>query len=72
MYFAGIFFPLHNLGWLGSALERLPLSVHVEIFRAALGQGPSAPVLTLFLTAAYAVLGIGVAAYAFRRRIGRG
>ena len=72
MYFAGIFFPLHNLGCLGSVLERLPLSVHVEIFRAALGQGPSAPILTLFLTVAYAVLGIGVAAYAFRKRIGRG
>jgi ABC-2 type transport system permease protein len=72
MYFAGIFFPLHNLGWLGSVLARLPLSVHVEVFRAAIGQGPSAPPLTLAITAAYAVLGIGIAAYAFRRRIGHG
>ncbi|MFD9686364.1 ABC transporter permease [Kitasatospora sp. NPDC059146] len=72
MYFAGIFFPLGNLGWLGKVMERLPLSVHVDVFRAALGQGPSPSGLTLALTAVYAVGGCALAAYAFRRRIGRG
>lgn len=72
MYFAGVFFPLHNLGTVGEILERLPLSVHVDVFRAATGEGPSPSAATLLLTAAYALLTVGVAAFAFRRRIGRG
>ncbi|KUN04954.1 ABC transporter [Streptomyces yokosukanensis] len=72
MYFAGVFFPLQNLGTLGKVLAKLPLSVHVEVFRAATGQGPSPSALTLSLTVAYALLTVGVAAFAFRRRIGHG
>ncbi len=71
MYFAGIFFPLRNLGVLGEVLERLPLSVHVDIFRTATGQGSTPSVLSIVLTVGYAVLGVGVAASVFRRRIGR-
>lgn len=71
MYFAGVFFPLDNLHWLGDLMARLPLSVHVEIFRAALGQGPDPSWLTNGITAAYAVFGVAIAAYVFRRRIGR-
>lgn len=70
MYFAGIFFPLRNLGALGEVLERLPLSVHVEVFRAATGQGSTPSVLPIALTVGYAVLAVGVAASVFRRRIG--
>jgi ABC-2 type transport system permease protein len=72
MYFAGIFFPLQNLATLGEILARLPLSVHVDTFRAATGQGPSPSAVVVALTVAYAVVGIGLAAYVFRRRIGHG
>ncbi|MEU3205801.1 ABC transporter permease [Streptomyces cyaneofuscatus] len=72
MYFAGVFFPLGNLGWVGEVMERLPLSVNVELFRAATGQGPSASGEALVLAVGYAVVAVAVAAYAFRRRIGRG
>ncbi|MFF2408093.1 ABC transporter permease [Streptomyces sp. NPDC058092] len=72
MYFAGVFFPLQNLGWVGDVMERLPLSVDVELFRAATGQGPSASGEALALAVGYAVVAVVVSAYAFRRRIGRG
>ncbi|MFJ7769635.1 ABC transporter permease [Streptomyces sp. NPDC097107] len=72
MYFAGVFFPLGNLGWVGDVMERLPLSVNVELFRAATGQGPAASGEAVALAAGYAVAAVAVAAYAFRRRIGRG
>ncbi|WP_327680873.1 ABC transporter permease [Streptomyces sp. NBC_00467] len=72
MYFAGVFFPLKNLGWVGDVMERLPLSVNVELFRAATGQGPSPSVEIVTLAVAYAVVAVGVSAYAFRQRIGRG
>ncbi|MEN8655041.1 ABC transporter permease [Streptomyces sp. 21So2-11] len=72
MYFAGVFFPLQNLGWVGDVMERLPLSVNVELFRAATGQGPSASGEALALAVGYAVVAVVVSAYAFRRRIGRG
>lgn len=71
LYFAGVFFPLENLGFVGEVLERLPLSVHVDMFRAATGEGPPASGALTGLTVAYAVIGIGLAAYLFRRRIGR-
>lgn len=72
MYFAGVFFPLQNLGWVGDVMERLPLSVNVELFRAATRQGPSASGEALALAVGYAVVAVVVSAYAFRRRIGRG
>lgn len=72
MYFAGIFFPLQNLGTVGDVMERLPVSINVELFRAATGQGPTPSVETLTLAVAYAVVAVGVAAFAFRQRIGRG
>ncbi len=72
MYFAGIFFPLRNLGTLGSVFERLPLAVHVEVFRAATGEGPSVSVLSLVLAVTYALLAVGIASFAFRWRIGHG
>ncbi len=72
MYFAGIFFPLQNLGWVGEVLERLPLSVNVELFRATTGQGPDPSGWTVLLALAYAVVAIGAAAYFFRQRVGRG
>lgn len=72
MYFAGVFFPLQNLAWVGDVMERLPLSVNVELFRAATGQGPAPSAATLTLAIAYAVAAVGLSAYAFRQRIGRG
>lgn len=72
MYFAGIFFPLENLDWVGKILAKFPLSVHVEVFRAALGQGPDPSGVTVAITALYGLGAIVVAAYAFRRSIGRG
>lgn len=70
MYFAGVFFPLQNLGMLGEVLRRLPLSVHVEVFRGATGTDSSPSAVLLALTVGYAVLAVGIAAYVFRRRIG--
>ena len=71
MYFAGIFFPLDNLGALGDVFERLPLSVHVDIFRAATSPDVSATGASV-LAVAYSFLALSVAAWAFRRRIGHG
>ncbi|EPH06179.1 hypothetical protein HMPREF1531_00828 [Propionibacterium sp. oral taxon 192 str. F0372] len=71
MYFAGIFYPLTNLDWVGEIMARLPLSAHVEIFRAALGQGPSPSMLTLIVAVFYGIAAVAVAAYTFRRSIGR-
>ncbi|PTH84445.1 ABC transporter [Streptomyces sp. A244] len=71
MYFAGIFFPLDNLGKLGDVFERLPLSVHVDVFRAA--TSPDVPSTgASVLAVAYSFLALGIAAWAFRRRIGHG
>ncbi|MER5573442.1 ABC transporter permease [Streptomyces massasporeus] len=71
MYFAGIFFPLENLGTLGDVFARLPLSVHVDIFRAATSPDVSATGASV-LAVAYSFLALGIAAWAFRRRIGHG
>ncbi len=72
LYFAGVFFPLENLGWTGRIMARLPLSVHVELFRAATGQGPSPSAVLLGVTLAYAVGGVALAAYLFRHRVTNG
>ena len=72
MYFAGIFFPLGNLGTLGDVFEKLPLAVHVEIFRAATSPDFSASGSSLVLAVAYSFLAVGIAAFTFRRRIGHG
>jgi ABC-2 type transport system permease protein len=72
MYFAGVFFPLENLGTLGAVFERLPLAMHVDIFRAATLPGAQVSGLVLVLAVVYALLALGIASYAFRRRIGRG
>lgn len=72
MYFAGIFFPLANLGTLGDVFARLPLAVHVEIFRAATSPHVSASGSSTALAVVYSFLTVGVAAWAFRRRIGHG
>jgi ABC-2 type transport system permease protein len=69
LYFAGVFFPIQNLGMVGKVLARLPLSVHVDMFRSATGQGPPASLLSISLTIAYAVAGIGISSFLFRRRI---
>ncbi|MEV4917623.1 ABC transporter permease [Streptomyces tirandamycinicus] len=71
MYFAGIFFPLDNLGTLGDVFEKLPLSVHVDIFRAATSPDLSATAASV-LAVAYSFLALGIASWAFRRRIGHG
>ncbi len=71
LYFAGVFFPIDNLGWAGEVLARLPLSVHVEMFRSATGHGPSPSAASIALTVGWAVLGVGLSAYLFRRRVGR-
>lgn len=72
MYFAGIFFPLGNLGTLGEIFDKLPLAVHVEVFRAATTPDFSASALSLALAVAYSFLAVGIASWAFRRRIGHG
>lgn len=72
MYFAGIFFPLQNLGWVGDVMARLPLSINVELFRAATGQGAAPSAFTMVLAVGYAVAAVAISAYAFRQRIGRG
>jgi ABC-2 type transport system permease protein len=72
MYFAGIFFPIENLGALGDVFKRLPLAVHVEIFRAATSPDFPASGVALALAVAYSFLAVGIASLAFRRRIGRG
>ncbi|WP_240967628.1 ABC transporter permease [Streptomyces composti] len=71
MYFAGIFFPLDNLGALGDVFDKLPLSVHVDIFRAATSPDLGATAASV-LAVAYSFLALGIAAFAFRRRIGHG
>ncbi|MFB8245636.1 ABC transporter permease [Streptomyces sp. NPDC055952] len=71
MYFAGIFFPLDNLGTLGDVFDKLPLAVHVDMFRAATSADVSATGASV-LAVAYSFLALSVAAWAFRRRIGHG
>ncbi|MEV0205104.1 ABC transporter permease [Streptomyces sp. NPDC050788] len=72
MYFAGIFFPLTNLGTLGDVFARLPLAVHVDIFRAATSPDFPASASSTLLAVAYSFLAVGIAAWSFRRRIGHG
>jgi ABC-2 type transport system permease protein len=72
MYFAGIFFPIENLGTLGDVFAKLPLAVHVDVFRAATSPDFSLSGLTLALAVAYSFLAVGIASFAFRMRIGRG
>ena len=69
LYFAGVFFPLTNLGVVGEVLERLPLSVYVTMFRSATvpGQGPSASLLAFAL--GYPVVAVVLPSYLFRRRV---
>lgn len=69
MYFAGIFFPLDNLGTLGDVFDKLPLAVHVDMFRAATSPDVTATAASA-LAVAYSFLALSVAAWAFRRRIG--
>lgn len=72
MYFAGIFFPIQNLGTLGRILKQFPLGVHIGLFRAAAGQTGSTSMLTVVLSVAYALAAVGIASFTFRRRISRG
>lgn len=73
-YFAGVFFPIGNLGLSGKIFADLPLAVHINVFRDAISPGrPSADIrMSLWLAAAQGVGMMLAAAYSFRWRIRHG
>lgn len=71
-YFGGVFFPLDSFGELSNLISKLPLSVHIDMFREAINATPSTHInSSKWLAVLYTVLSIGIAMYAFKRRIQR-
>ena len=70
-YFCGVFFPVDGFGQAKDFISLLPLSIHVDLFRAGITGGGDLS-HQVWLASAYAIVSITVALYVFKRLLQKG